>query len=97
MGFLFLLFVENIQRGIFMQYLVRIGFGEDRERRVEWLLENGYQGNIDASYPYSVIIVDYERFFGGNVTCFAASCSKGKRILNWEDWLSMKEKGKLYC
>ena len=80
-----------------MQYLVSVGCGEKRKERLEWLREHGYQGGLETSYPYGVVVVDYGRFFGGNVTCFAASCSKGTRVLNWEEWLYMKEKGELYC
>ncbi len=74
-----------------MQYLVSVGYGEEREERLEWLREHGYQGSLGISYPYSVVVVDYARFFGGNVTCFAAHCSTGRRVLEWNEWLLMNE------
>ena len=74
-----------------MQYLVSVGYGEEREERLGWLCEHGYQGSLDASYPYGVVVVDYARFFGGNVTCFAAYCSTGRRVLDWNEWLLMNE------
>ena len=69
-----------------MQYLVNVGYGEEREEKIKWLQANGYTGNLPKDYPYGVIVVEGGCFFGGNVTCFAASVSCGKKPISWEDW-----------
>ena len=71
-----------------MQYLVNIGYGEEREEKIKWLQMNGYRGNLPKDYPYGVIVVEDGRFFGGNVTCFAASVSRDKKPISWEEWKS---------
>ena len=71
-----------------MQYLVNVGYGEEREEKIKWLQENGYEGNIEKEYPYGVIIIRYNDFFGGNVTCFAVHTSRGNKVISWEEWKS---------
>lgn len=73
-----------------MQYLVDIGFGEERKSRLLWLKEHGYEGRLDEDYPYGTIFVDYGYFFGGNVTCFAASAMTGTPRLTWEKWCTLR-------
>lgn len=75
-----------------MTNLVIVGQGEERKERIEWLKANGYEGNIEKDYPYSVIIIRYHHFFGGNVTCFAAHTSHGGKVISWEDWKKLIEK-----
>lgn len=73
----------------FMQYLVEVGFGEERRNAFEWLEAHGYEKARSLSveeYEYSVIVVADGCFFGGNVTCFAASAAVGIRPISWEDW-----------
>ncbi|MBQ7830944.1 MAG: hypothetical protein IJ393_02575 [Clostridia bacterium] len=74
-----------------MQYLVQVGIGEERAKRFLWLEKHGYKNiqRLSEEYPYSVIIVEERRFFGGNVTCFAASKTKGKRFISWTEWLTV--------
>ena len=69
-----------------MTYLVTVGFAEERQKRIAWLKENGYDGNIEKDYPYGVIFIRYNHFFGGNVTCFAAYTSSGNKAISWEEW-----------
>ena len=69
-----------------MQYLVNVGYGEERDETIKWFQANGYTGHLPDDYPHGVIVVEDERFFGGNVTCFAASVSCGKKPISWEDW-----------
>lgn len=71
-----------------MQYLVNVGCGEEREEKIQWLQANGYTGRLPEDYPYGVIVVEDGRYFGGNVTCFAASVSCGKKPISWEEWRS---------
>ena len=76
-----------------MQYFVQVGCGEEREKRMLWLEEHGYRNvqHLSIEYPYSVIVIEDNRFFGGNVTCFAASVSKGKHPIVWEEWKKAME------
>ena len=69
-----------------MQYLVNVGYSEEREEKIKWLQANGYTEHLPEDYPYGVIVVEDGRFFGGNVTCFAASVSRGKKPISWEEW-----------
>ena len=62
-----------------MQYLVNVGYGEEREEKIQWLQANGYTGRLPEDYPYGVIVVEDGRYFGGNVTCFAASVNSHKK------------------
>ena len=71
-----------------MSYLVKVGFGEEREERIAWLKANGYKGSVPKNEPYGVIIIRYNDFFCGNVTCFAASVSSGNKVISWEEWKS---------
>lgn len=79
-----------------MCYLVAVGCGEEREKRIAWLRENGYEGKIEKEYKYNVIFIRYNSFCGGNVTCFAAHTSRGDKVLSWEEWKELKEKNKYY-
>lgn len=75
-----------------MQYLVKVGYEKERKERFQWLEERGYQNvqNLtDENYPYSVVVVENNRFFGGNATCFAASLASGKKVLAWHEWLQI--------
>ena len=69
-----------------MQHLVRVGYGEEREKRLAWLKAKGYKGAIAKDYKYGVIIIAYDYFFGGNITCFAAHVSCGNKVLSCEEW-----------
>jgi len=69
-----------------MQYLVKVGYNQNRERKIKWLQSKGYTGSLPKDYPYGVIFVEGGHFFGGNVTCFAASVACGKKPLSWEEW-----------
>ena len=61
------------------------------KKKIKWLQENGYEGSLPKGYPYSVIVVEDGRFFGGNVTCFAASTACGKKPISWEEWRNCSE------
>ena len=69
-----------------MQYLVNVGYGEERAEKIKWLQANGTVGQLPEGYPYGVIVIEDGRFFGGNVTCFAASAACGKKPISWEEW-----------
>jgi hypothetical protein len=79
------------------EFLVNIGYGEERKNRVEWLKEHGYEGAISEDYKYSVIFIKYNYFYAGNVTCFAAMTSQGKKVISWEKLLIERELNKRYC
>ena len=78
-----------------MQYLVRVGGGQERLERFAWLEEQGIQ-NVhkldDVNYRYDVVVVEEKRFFGGNVTCFACAGSCGQKVIGWEEFLTLYEK-----
>ena len=71
-----------------MQYLVQVGYGAEKAKRMLWLEEHGYKNvqHLSKEYSYSVIVIENNHFFGGNVTCFAASVSKGRQPISWEEW-----------
>lgn len=78
------------------EFLVNVGNGEERKNRLAWLKEHGYEGTIGENYQYSVILIKYNYFYEGNVTCFAASAMQGKKVISWEEFLIAREKNKRY-
>ena len=82
-----------------MQYLVNVKARKEREEIFSWFVEHGYEGLghlIDGAYPYSTVVIDGNRVFGGNVTCFAAAASCGARVLSWREWLEERRKNTYY-
>ena len=79
------------------EFLVDVGYGEERKNRVAWLKEHGYEGAVNEDYNYSVIFIKYNYFYAGNVTCFAAMTSQGKKVISWERFLIERELNKRYC
>ena len=78
-----------------MQYLVKVGKGKEMEEAFAWLEERGYEVSNclkDGTYPYSVVVIDSDVVFGGNVTCFAIMSSKGRKTMPWEEWKNECEK-----
>jgi hypothetical protein len=89
-GFFFCSLWKKIKGVKSMQYLVKVGSEKEKKERFQWLEEHGYynaQNLTDENYPYSVIVVENDRFFGGNATCFAASITAGRKVLSWLEWL----------
>lgn len=72
-----------------MQYLVKVGKGKEMDEAFAWLEEHGYKVSNhlkDGTYPYSVVVIEGDVVFGGNVTCFAAKTSRGEKVMSWEEW-----------
>lgn len=74
-----------------MQYYVKVGFNEERKKAFAWLAERGYQiaEYLKEEYEYSTVIIDDNRVFGGNPTCFAAAIGAGKDIYTWQQWVQL--------
>lgn len=85
-----------------MQYLVRLGFGERREKAFAWLESHGYKVSAclkEKNIPiyYSCVMIDWGIVFGASVSSLVAYSCKGGHIMEWEEWQGAKKEGKLYC
>ena len=67
-----------------MEHLVHVGVGAELEKKVAWLKAHGYTGEISSDNKYGAIVIKYDYFYGGNVTCFAIMSSMGSKAISWE-------------
>jgi hypothetical protein len=60
------------------------------KKAIAWLETHGYknvQNLSEKKYKLSVIVVEGDEFFGTNVTCMAAWCSCGNRVIPFETFI----------
>lgn len=79
-----------------MQYVVKLGFGEQRTQAFAWFEEHGYEvapylKEKDIPLHLSSVVVDYKMVFGVSVTCLAAFAGSGGKAIDWATWRSKME------
>ena len=79
-----------------MQYVVNLGFGEQRAQAFAWFEEHGYEvasylKKKDIPLQLSSVVVDYKMVFGASVTCLAAFAGGGGKAIDWTTWRSKME------